>query len=1175
MNINDLFRKDISRAIDGVIKADDEAKLVDELEEYVITNEIAKNLTDFFEQYNHYQVANGVWISGFFGSGKSHLLKMLAYLLENKPINGKRPSDYFIEKATANNDAFLKGAITTATAIPSSSILFNIDQKADQSAKEGGTAVLDAFIRVFNEHCGYYGSLPYVANLERDLDNEGKLELFKERFEALSGKKWEVARSSLLVVKRHLDQAFSEVTGNAVTDVIRLYRSESSKTIYDFCQSVRDYIEKQGPNYRLNFFVDEVGQFIAERSGLMVNLQTIAETLATTCNGRSWVIVTSQEDMDSMLGRYNKQQTNDFTKIQARFSIRLKLTSQNVSEVICKRLLAKQDDVVPTLTQLYEANKDDLPTLFTFVDGSRDYRRYNDSEDFVNTYPFVPYQFGLFQAAIRELSDCQAFEGRHSSVGERSMLGVFQEVLKNMKDQHANVGMLAPFDSMFEGIRMSLKSGIQRSILDAQNNLGENSLGVRILKALFLVKFVKEFKATVDNLVILLYPGFGTDIRQHKALIYTELQSLVRETYIEQDGNTYSYLSDDEKEVEAQIKQVPIDAHERNKELHDLIFKEAVTKPKFRKDGTKRDFNYQSFVDDEAFKNVAQLKLKFYTPGFFDCDVNLELTQRSMGEEAVMVALPDAPEFFGELELYLQTEKYYKQNIGVSGDTRKAKLIDTKKEKNTQRRERLVRKLHALLESARIYVRASEITDRVGSGVPARFESAFNELLVAVYTSALAREFTEQDILDNLSQRLVVDDPSTMQHYTSAIVNVLNKNNSEGMQKTLDCLIGDMDKAPYGWTSPSVRAVVAYMVANSTVELIKNSTILSIDECRSALCNRGDADKVIVHLVEAYSGKDISQLRNFYRKFFNEGISTNEPKALAENTAKKFGDYAANLRKYDATGMACRERLNNMIAEFERISRKSRAYFYTDLPLKKDELFGWKDNLLDPFEEFFNGNQYTLYKEAKTFLKESDTDKLYISELYAQISDIVNVDEPYNNTSKYPELRPLMGEATAELERQFSVLQSKIEDELKDKEASFDLSFVTEANRKEAKQSLQESFASLKTKLSRLTHLVELALFKQNRLPMAYEEIERLLHVKYQAKPVTKVDQPSVTIQEIEEKEKTNTAVVTKKVVASVPVGRLKTNTPITSTEELDAYLRDLRALLSDQLRNAKAITIE
>src|SRR5210317_145830 len=129
VTLKSIFAKPVDRPIEGVIKADDEGSLLLEFEEYVLTNEIEKRLENFLEAYNNYEGANGVWISGFFGSGKSHLLKILALLMENRQVDGANTLDIFLEKSKDNE--ILRGDLKRAVAIPSESILFNIDQKAD------------------------------------------------------------------------------------------------------------------------------------------------------------------------------------------------------------------------------------------------------------------------------------------------------------------------------------------------------------------------------------------------------------------------------------------------------------------------------------------------------------------------------------------------------------------------------------------------------------------------------------------------------------------------------------------------------------------------------------------------------------------------------------------------------------------------------------------------------------------------------------------------------------------------------------------------------------------------------------------------------------------------------------------------------------------------------------
>src|SRR5664280_366676 len=129
MQLDQIFAKNIQRPIEGVIKADDATHLGTEVDEYVLTNEAAKGLEILLEEYTSDTNANGVWISGFFGSGKSHMLKMLAHLLgdvEGQDFPRGQVKSSFIAKT---DDAMLVASLNKAVSIPAKSLLFNIDQK--------------------------------------------------------------------------------------------------------------------------------------------------------------------------------------------------------------------------------------------------------------------------------------------------------------------------------------------------------------------------------------------------------------------------------------------------------------------------------------------------------------------------------------------------------------------------------------------------------------------------------------------------------------------------------------------------------------------------------------------------------------------------------------------------------------------------------------------------------------------------------------------------------------------------------------------------------------------------------------------------------------------------------------------------------------------------------------
>ena len=224
--------------------------------------------------------------------------------------------------------------------------------------------------------------------------------------------------------------------------------------------------------------------------------------------------------------------------------------------------------------------------MATFEGPMLSLKSFNAVAHFTDCYPFVPYQFPLFQAAIRGLSLHNGFEGKANSVGERSMLGVFREVA--MAIDQEPVGQLATFDRMFEGIRGALKGAIQSAINVAERHLGDE-YAVRVLKALFLVKYVKEFKATLRNLSVLMLERFGDDLPAQRKRLEAALNLLEQQTYIHRNGDVYEYLTDEEKDVEEEIKNTEVETTDILKELEKpgrdprpafkaAIFKDGVEK---------------------------------------------------------------------------------------------------------------------------------------------------------------------------------------------------------------------------------------------------------------------------------------------------------------------------------------------------------------------------------------------------------------------------------------------------------------------------------------------------------------------------------------------------------------------------------------------------------------------
>ena len=1063
MKLKDIFDKPIDRAIEGVIKADDTASLKIEVEEYVITNEITKRLEEFFSAYNDYKGANGVWISGFFGSGKSHLLKMLALLLENAEVDGGKPVlDYFLPKC---HDALLKADMKRAAETPSKSILFNIDQKADTISKTEVDAVLAVFVKVFNETCGYYGKQGYVAQLERDLDNRGLYEDFKKAYEKLAGKKWEKGREEIILEKGNIAKAYSQVSGTPEEvnkNIVDAYRNDYKLSIEDFATQVNDYIKKQKPNFRLNFFVDEVGQYVADNVKLMTNLQTIAESLATKCKGRSWIIVTAQEDMKKVLGEINTQMENDFSKIQDRFKTRLKLTSQNVDEVIQKRLLLKNEKGEAFIEKIYEKEKNNFGTLFEFTDGATIYKSFKDKKHFTDSYPFVPYQFSLFQASIENLSLHAAFEGKNSSVGERSMLGVFQEVAVEIGDREA--GQLATFDRMYEGIRKALKAQIQRSVLNAENQLN-NDFAKRVLKALLLVKYIKGFNATPRNLRVLLQETFDQNVAKLLKNIEEALSLLEQQTYIQRNGDTYEYLTDEEKDVEEEIKNTEVDSSEVSKTLEDLLFAGIIRENKMRYELTGQDYPFTKKLDEKSVSREYELAVHFITPFSDNADDLTTLKSHSLGLPELMVVLPADSRLMTDLLHYKKTDKYARLNRSSKQSDSVISILDGKSRQNDERFKLIQDRVRDLISKAKFLV-AGEAVEISGEDPKTRIVKGFNELVMHTYSNLRmlkSTNFDENDIrkhLDIAKGTLLTDSLTEPENEVLAFI---KSNKSVGTRTTMEGIEDNFSKKPYGWYLAAIQCLVAMLLGRGKIEAKVDSNLLDGVELERALKNTHGFPHIILDPQSDVNPSELRRVKDFYNSFFDKPASANEAKALGLEVRTAFQEMLDSLKILYAqvNQYSFLSALDGPIKTVQEFSGKEYAFYFTELPKRENELLDLKEESIDPIRQFMSGSNKNIFDESNKFLQtQSPNFSAMENDKPAQLKALLDASDCYKG-NRMKEAKTLMDGLKKDVEKHVKQVKAdalaqveKLQQRVKDMQEYSVL-------KKEDKQDIEQSFTAI------------------------------------------------------------------------------------------------------------------
>ena len=981
MLLNEIFDKDVQRPIEGVIKADDTAHLGVEVDEYVLTNEAAKGLEQLLEAYTKYTNANGVWISGFFGSGKSHMLKMLAHLLgdvEGQEFDRAEVSETFRSKST---DAFLPPLLAKAERIPAKSLLFNIDQKATLISKDQSDALLKVFVKVFDESRGYYGNQGHVARFERDLDNRGQYDAFKAAYKKVSGRDWIQGREEGVLEEPNVAKAYAEVSGQgggAPTNILTKYRNEYSVSIEDFAEEVQAWLQKQPDGFRLNFYVDEVGQFIGSNTHLMLNLQTIVESLNTKCQGRAWVFVTSQEDMDKVLGDRTKQQGNDFSKIQARFKTRLKLTSADVEEVIRKRLLEKNPAGVSTLDAIYAREAANFKTLFDFVDGAKTYKNYTDETHFVGTYPFVSYQFPLFQAAIEGISDHNVFEGRNSSVGERSMLGVVQQVAKDIGN--VEVGRLATFDHMFAGIRASLKSAAQRSIDVAERNL-DNPLAIRLLKALFLVKYVESFQATARNLTVLVYDRFGLDLPALSEAVKEALILLETQTYVQRNGNIYEYLTNEEQVIEEEIKNLDIDASEISARLFKILSNDVIKTNKLRYSKNGQDFPFGFKLDDQAHGPQRELSIHFITPDYpHSLD---EVRMHSAGKDELRVILEQDERVLSDLRLLIKTEKYTKRKQTSSLSAVEDQILRSKAAQNVEREKELSERIRRAVGKAILIINAADVSSNSQDAL-GRVTEGFQDLVNRTYTQLKLLDgvtYSEQQVAGAANPESGLFDAAVWSKLAmpgDEVLSFIVRKQTLGEQVTMKSIVDAFQAKPYGWDLASIEVLVAYLIGASKVTLTVDGNTLKRSEVAAALRNTQKHSHAVIAPQKTFDDRKVTAFRKFCTDFFDDANAPKDPPELARYGADKL---KGKLDELKATVTASKypfvEQLSGSIGVLEQAVGKGDDWYLTDFNVG-DELLDAKENVIDPIQSFLNGTQRAIYDEASALLTTHSSNVNYL-----------------------------------------------------------------------------------------------------------------------------------------------------------------------------------------------------
>lgn len=1209
MKIKDIFEKSIDRNIKGVITIGDEqdANVKQELEEYVVTKELDGHFKDFFSAYaegiQHDTTNMGVWISGFFGSGKSHFLKILAYLLENREVAGKSALDYFIDDAKVHDQETLAN-MKLAASIPNEVMLFNIDSKAKNGNKSQKDAILNVFLQVFNEQLGLFGADFWIADLERDLIAQGKYTEFQAKFKELDrqNRDWLDARNAYAFLKGTIRDALvaigfmSEADANGFIDQLK---KEYPISVESFAKLVNQYIESQGENYHMAFLVDEVGQYIGSSQQRMLNLQSIVEDLGTYTHGKAWVIVTSQQAIDKVTKNINGQ---DFSKIQGRFNTRIAMSSANVDEVIQKRLLAKTVSSEKLLEATFDENQHVINNLISF-DGKEERKRYDDAKMFADLYPFVPYQVVLLQDTLTAIRE-NGSDGKHLANGERSMLAVFQESARRLENEDTR--SLVPFSIFFQGLSHFLDHTHMIVIQRAQNNelinpSGEdNPFAVQVLETLFMIKYVQDFDGTLNNLVTLMIDSIDTERIELEAKVKQALQVLQEQNIVEKTSKGYEFLTDAEQDISKQIQRQGVDSGEVSQAIGDYLFSAAAisrryTYPKLNQQYT---FVFNQWIDNRPVGKTNQdINLKIVTAANDDNRDDSELRRQSNSPEQpqIIIDLPGESQYIDDQQQILRIQKFILNPQEQSQDARSQRIVNVKKTELGALKERVAKELLDVLQQANIYVQG----DRLDAGKKDFFTSlgqAEEQLIDEIYRNLSYIDVVKQesDVVALFKDSSELVKTTENERALQAVLERISRDYSGHSKISFKSVLERFSKIPYGYREIDTRWLVAKLFADAKLKIYVNGEGLSLqarvpaNEMAKYFLKRQYLDAVQMEPRHAVSESKKKDLRDVALELFKkQTFSDNEDDTLMRelqdslNNARKALDiYLQKPSYYPGQDVleAGRELMNLLLAQTDT------DRFYDLVSQKHDDLLDWHDDMDEGgINEFYQSKtQQEIWESGHTQQVVFDRSQKFVTG--TAVKDlIVKIDElmkkrPQGNIKPLKDLVIAFREAFSD---EFDAGLSRAQQDIQTEQVATEKYCADEHLTDEFGDQIRREFASLLNDAQNATTLNGLFIIPQQagsvRMRLVHG-MDRLLEEREAERKVPEETEKRGTDdtgrEVIDNKPKSGKVVPKRKSISVRSLG-INQSWDLNNSTDIDVQIESLRAALNQQLEENGKINFE
>ncbi|MCX5985921.1 MAG: BREX system P-loop protein BrxC [Chloroflexi bacterium] len=510
--IKELFASDINRAIEEVTKVDqsDAEVIKAEIEEYVATKSIQDHLNGFLDHYastpNRPHEGIAVWVSGFFGSGKSSFAKLLGLAIENRDIVGIGASKRF--QAQLSDGRVKAHLVKISEQIPTVAVIFDVS--TDRGIRSGNQTLTEIMYRQLLQSLGYATNLD-LAELEINLESQGRLEDFHGAYREKHSREWVQDRNLPAFAIGRASAAMHVLEPGTYPDVRAWQASaigQADITPGKLAERTRELVQRRHPGKSLIYVIDEVGQFISRDVQKMLDLQAVIQSLGVRGRGRDWIVVTSQERLNEMVSGLDDHRI-ELARLMDRFKTQVHLAQEDIAEVTSKRVLSKNASAQAQLGALFEAHRGALESAsrieaeITLPQLTR--------EAFTSLYPLLPYQIEL---VIQVVSGLRTQEGATKHVGgaNRTIIKLAQQLLINPATNLASqpVGTLVTLDKVYDLVSGNIDSETRARIATIASEVPV-PFAEAVAKSICLLQYVKTVPVTAENLAAGLYPRVGAD----------------------------------------------------------------------------------------------------------------------------------------------------------------------------------------------------------------------------------------------------------------------------------------------------------------------------------------------------------------------------------------------------------------------------------------------------------------------------------------------------------------------------------------------------------------------------------------------------------------------------------------------------------------------------------------